>query len=135
VRNEREDLEPRRYNLDGLTKKGDRPLISTPRGKALGARPSKTGCRSRLRDGHGFGFVCGLAAWLSQSLCAESLSDRNSGYVLPWIGAVDRLKRAQARRGGNPRAGGGGSPLGGAWRDTARRWRSETRNETPGGEA
>jgi hypothetical protein len=27
------------------------------------------------------------------------------------------VERAEARRGGNPRAGGGGKPLGAAWRD------------------
>ena len=106
-------LEPRRYNLDGVSKKKDCQLLPIPRRKAPGARPGKTGCRSRLRDGHGFDFACGFAAWLSQSLCVESLSDRNSGYVLPWIGQRRCLVDARKRDAGATRAlAVGESPLG-----------------------
>jgi len=87
------------------------PVVSDT-AQSVPGRRHKIGCRSRLRDGHGFGSVAALAAWISQSLCAVSLSDRNSGYVLPWIGQRRRGLgwRAEARRGGNPRAGGGGKP-------------------------
>ena len=71
-------------------------MISIPR-KACRARRHKIGCRSRLRDGHGFGFPCGLGrVTFTEDLCREPKRlEQCLCVVVDWRrrGLVDARKR------------------------------------------
>ena len=78
-------------------------MIPIPRGKALGARPGKIGCRSRLRDGHGFGFACGFGrVAFTERLCREPKRPEQWLCVaadwLPWLSSSARKRDAGATR-------------------------------------
>ena len=65
--------------------------------KAGRARRHKIGCRSRLRDGHGFGFPCGLGrVTFTEDLCREPKRlEQCLCVVVDWRrrGLVDARKR------------------------------------------
>ena len=117
-------LEPRRYNLDGGTKKGVCPLLPMTRGKRSG--------RGRARPGAGRVCATGMASDLPAALPrsfhrvsvqgaylsavarrAKEEAIGTVGYVLPWIGPRRGLVDARKRDAGATRAlAVGESPLG-----------------------